>query len=345
MLLFIFIIAYCIIPTSAYSITDAYYNKLYKTSKDFKAIEDALTKVWKEIKATLPEQQYKAVLNNQRKWLKERNLVTDSIKTGKEDFLKEFNDMTCKRVMNLRYFLKTFNSGSKNVKVRGNLTIHRIKPDDPSAQGVPMPFFDYDFKIDNYICTNSISLNDFFTTKDQYSSKKDTINIMNFLYEENNNENDYEASITFKSLDDLPELNYLVINGKRYVEGGDDSVNPVETSISNNDNLELFDTPFTGSEGVFLRWTINRATGMIVVYIQSKEDSLTIEGFKANRGNLKTYEKILNPKYKFKPVTLHFGDQTKLFTTDTNTHLLELSVYTDMGTLKWTGNDILKIND
>lgn len=167
---------------------------------------------------------------------------------------------------------------------------------------------------------------------------------MKFLGEDDNSDKTYEASIKFKSLDDLPELNYLVIDGKKYVEGDDEDINLADNTITDSNDTELIDIPFTGSEGVFLRWTINRATGMIVVYIQSKEDSLTIEGFKANRGNLKTYEKIYNPKYKFKPVTLHFGDQTKLFTTDTNVPLLELSVYTDMGTLKWSGNDILKID-
>lgn len=173
----IFTMYFILFPVFGYSITDAQYNKLYKTSEDFRKIEDALTKVWKEIKGTLPEQKYKSVLNNQRKWLKERNLVTDSIKSGKDEYLKEFNDMTCKRVMDLRFFLETINSGSKNVKVKGSLTIHRIKPDDSTAHGVPMPFFDYDFKIANYTCTDSISLTDFLTTKDQSSSEKDTINI------------------------------------------------------------------------------------------------------------------------------------------------------------------------
>lgn len=56
-------------PNYSYSISDKLYNQYMKRA-DFKSADDEMTKNWKHLKSLLNEDDFKFVLNNQRKWVK-----------------------------------------------------------------------------------------------------------------------------------------------------------------------------------------------------------------------------------------------------------------------------------
>lgn len=63
------VIILMLIPSFAYSLSDTKYNQYMKRS-DFKGADDEMNKSWKHLKALLSEQDFKFILNNQRKWVK-----------------------------------------------------------------------------------------------------------------------------------------------------------------------------------------------------------------------------------------------------------------------------------
>lgn len=75
----IIIVTFILFPIGyASALSDADYKKFVKESPEFAQADASLNAIWKKIKSTLPGNQYKQILTEQRAWLEQRDQLVES---------------------------------------------------------------------------------------------------------------------------------------------------------------------------------------------------------------------------------------------------------------------------
>ena len=65
--------------TAAFALTDEEYRDFIEESPVFAAAEKEMNSVWKQLKAALPQEEYKKLLVEQRAWLQQRDKTVEQM--------------------------------------------------------------------------------------------------------------------------------------------------------------------------------------------------------------------------------------------------------------------------
>lgn len=80
------------------------YDRLYRESPDFKAVEDSLNEVWKKLRPEMGKSEWKKLLDDQRFWLKTQERL---LSEAKDDEVGSYLRETCDRALRLRDYYRS----------------------------------------------------------------------------------------------------------------------------------------------------------------------------------------------------------------------------------------------
>lgn len=124
----IFNILTLLLPYQSFSISDKEYNQFINASQDFANTDKNLMQIWKQLKQTLPQEQYQNLLKEQKNWLKNRDNLANQLINKGNSRINAYTIITKNRIAELqnKYFNNQNTSNYNNQNNNNNTNTQQV---------------------------------------------------------------------------------------------------------------------------------------------------------------------------------------------------------------------------